>query len=109
MQGALFRVRWQRLAEINTVSIQVDDLSTRHLSRVFFTETGRTIHQYQTELRMDRARSLLAGSRLSLERIAEQCGFGSVQALRACWNKEQAQSPIAMRHSIASKRVTRAK
>ncbi len=84
-------------------------LSTRHLSRVFFTETGLTIHQYQTELRMDRARSLLAGSRLSLERIAEQCGFGSVQALRACWNKEQAQSPIAMRHSIASKRVTRAK
>ncbi len=58
---------------------------------------------------MDRARSLLAGLRLYLERIAEQCGFGSVQALRACWNKEQAQSPTAMRHSIASKRVTRAR
>lgn len=85
------------------------NLSTRHLSRVFMTETGLTIHQYQTELRMDRARSLLAGSRLSLERIAEQCGFGSVQALRACWTKEQALTPTALRQSIRSTRVARAK
>lgn len=84
------------------------NLSARHLSRVFLTETRLTIHQYQTELRIDRALSLLAGSRLSLDRIAEQCGFGSVQALRACWNKAQAQTPTAMRQSNRSTPVARA-
>ena len=80
------------------------NFSVRHLSRVFLAETGLTIHQYQTELRMDRARSLLSGSKLSLERIADQCGFGSVQALRACWNKDKTQTPTALRHSTATKR-----
>jgi transcriptional regulator GlxA family with amidase domain len=85
------------------------NFSVRHLSRVFLSETGLTIHQYQTELRMDRVRSLLLGSKLPLERIAEECGFGSVQALRACWNKGEIQTPSALRQSTVTNRASHAK
>lgn len=76
---------------------QLVNYSARHLSRVFAGETGVTIQQFQTELRMELARELLTGSALSLEGIAEQCGFGSVQALRANWNKREASPPSALR------------
>lgn len=76
---------------------QLVNVSARHLARVFAGETGVTVQQFQTELRMDLARKLLTGSTLSLEGIAEQCGFGSVQALRANWNKREACLPSAVR------------
>ncbi len=79
------------------------NFSVRHLSRIFFAEVGLSIHQYQTELRMDRARTLLSGSQMSMERIADQCGFRSVQALRACWNKEETQTITELRQSITTK------
>ena len=75
--------------------------SGRHLARVFVSETGTTIKRFQTELRMDLARRLLAASTLSLERIAERCGFGSVQAFRANWDKCEEMSPSATRRSRA--------
>lgn len=72
-------------------------LSERHLARLFLAETGVTIKQYQIELRLDLARRLIEGSRLSLENIATECGFGSVQALRANWNKRKWTAPSMLR------------
>ena len=71
--------------------------SGRHLARVFAAETGTTIKGFQTDLRMELARRLLAESTLSLERIAERCGFGSVQAFRANWDQREAAPPSALR------------
>jgi transcriptional regulator GlxA family with amidase domain len=71
--------------------------SVRHLARLFVAETGVTLKQFQTQLRMELARQLLTGSALSLERIAERCGFGSVQAFRANWNQYEALPPSALR------------
>jgi len=88
VQDAISRDLSLRLS--NAKLAKLANFSARHLARVFLAETGLTLHTYQTELRMDRARRLLTGSKLSLERIADQCGFGSVQALRACWNKVEA-------------------
>ncbi len=85
--------------------IKVDELaqamgySQRHLARVFLAETGITMKSFQTELRMERARRMLTGSKLSLERIAEQCGFHSVQAFRANWDKREDVVPSALRSS----------
>jgi len=72
-------------------------LSPRHLTRVFQAETGISIKQFQIALRLDRARRLMTGSRWSLETIADECGFGSVQALRANWNRHEDQPPSALR------------
>ena len=106
VQDAISRDLSQRLTSVELAKLA--NFSVRHLSRVFLAETGLTIHKYQTELRMDLARSLLSGSKLSLERIADQCGFGSVQALRSCWYKEDAKTltACARQSTIAVTRLT---
>lgn len=72
-------------------------LSYRHLTRLFQAETGISIKQYQLELRMDLARRLIVESNLPLERLVERCGFGSMQAFRANWNKREPLSPSHFR------------
>ncbi len=76
-------------------------LSGRHLARLFQSETGVSIKQYQIALRMDLARRLMTSSRLSLENIAAACGYSSVQALRANWNKHERQPPSMLRRGTA--------
>jgi transcriptional regulator GlxA family with amidase domain len=71
--------------------------SSRHLARVFKAETGITMKRYQMELRMDLARRLITGSSLTLERIAERCGFSSMQAFRSNWNKCETVPPSHLR------------
>jgi transcriptional regulator GlxA family with amidase domain len=73
------------------------NLSPRHLSRVFVAETGVTIKRYQIELRLDLAHRLLTHTTMTLERVAERCGFGSVQAFRANWNSREALNPSKLR------------
>lgn len=72
-------------------------LSYRHLARAFVAETGITMKRYQIELRMELARRLLSDSRLALELVVERCGFGSVQAFRANWNKCEPLPPSRLR------------
>jgi transcriptional regulator GlxA family with amidase domain len=72
--------------------------SSRHLARIFKAETGITMKRYQMELRMDLARRLITGSTLTLERIAERCGFSSMQAFRSNWNKVEEIPPSQLRH-----------
>lgn len=74
-------------------------LSARQLARIFSTETGTTMKQYQMELRMERAKRLVVDSSFSLEEIADRCGFASVQAFRANWNKREVLSPSAFRRA----------
>lgn len=71
--------------------------SSRHLARIFKAETGITMKRYQMELRMDLARRLITGSTLTLERIAERCGFSSMQAFRSNWNKVESVPPSQLR------------
>lgn len=71
--------------------------SSRHLARIFKAETGITMKRYQLELRMDLARRLITGSTLTLDRIAERCGFSSMQAFRSNWNKHESMPPSQLR------------
>lgn len=63
------------------------NVSYRHLARLFLQETGVTLKHYQLMLRLDSARQLLRQAEIPLEIIADRCGFGSIQALRASWKK----------------------
>lgn len=72
-------------------------LSERHLARLFAAETGVTIKQYQIALRLDLALQLIKGTRLSLENIAAECGFKTVQSFRANWNKREQVAPSTLR------------
>jgi len=52
-------------------------LSVPHFERMFRATTHRPPYHYVLELRLERARLLLAHSRLSVAEVAHQCGFSS--------------------------------
>ncbi|WP_244112713.1 GlxA family transcriptional regulator [Burkholderia gladioli] len=72
-------------------------LSYRHLARRFRDACGITLKAYHQQLRIARARQLLRDSDAPVERIAEQCGFASVQAFRSAWRQIETLSPSAWR------------
>jgi transcriptional regulator GlxA family with amidase domain len=71
-------VRLPRLAKLA-------HMSSRNLVRAFKTTTGLTPLQYQQRLRLEFAGSLLRDSRLTLESIAESCGFADARHFRRLW------------------------
>ncbi len=71
------------LTEKCAEEVRISELATRFymeqnsFSRRFKKYIGKTPKEYQMDRRMERAKSLLAGSNLSLSEIATRCGFGS--------------------------------
>lgn len=57
-------------------------MSPRHFARVFLKETGITPARFVERLRVEAARRRLEESHDKLEKIAEDCGFGSLSSLR---------------------------
>jgi transcriptional regulator GlxA family with amidase domain len=72
-------------------------LSYRHLARLFRQECGVTLKKYQQQLRLALARRLLKDSNAPVERVAEHCGFASVQAFRTAWRQEEMLPPSLWR------------
>jgi transcriptional regulator GlxA family with amidase domain len=72
-------------------------LSTRTLSRRFETETGRGALQWLTERRIERARSLLESSPISVTEVAYATGFGSLAAFRRHFTRLTGTTPRAYR------------
>lgn len=57
-------------------------MSPRNLSRVFKDETGVTIVEYLTRLRVEHARTLLNNPGFTVDYIASQCGFKTARQLQ---------------------------
>ena len=57
-------------------------MSPRNFARVFLQDTGTTPARFVERLRVEAARRRLEESRDKLEKVAEDCGFGSIQSLR---------------------------
>jgi transcriptional regulator GlxA family with amidase domain len=74
--------------------------SVRTLSRRFKAQTGATPAQWVLARRVDRARHLLETTRHSIERIAEEAGFGSTAALRERFQRVVRTSPQAYRRAF---------
>lgn len=75
--------RWS-LADLATVAC----VSPRHLSRLFMQHTGISVVDYQQQLRMARARELIAHNpNMTQEQLAEACGFGSARDFRRVWGR----------------------
>lgn len=63
-------------------------VSPRHLSRLFAYHAGIGVVAYQPQLRIARAKELLAAvPTLSVEKVAELCGFGSTRDFRRVWQR----------------------
>ena len=80
------------------VLAEIAHVSPRHLSRLFAQHAGIGVVAYQQQLRIARARELLAAEPvLSVEKVAEQCGFGSPRDFRRVWRRFAEGSPGAGR------------
>jgi transcriptional regulator GlxA family with amidase domain len=57
-------------------------MSPRNLSRVFKEETGSTIVEYLTRLRLEHAKTLLNNPEYTMDYVAAQCGFKTARQLQ---------------------------
>jgi transcriptional regulator GlxA family with amidase domain len=58
------------------------EMSPRNFARIFLKDTGTTPARFVERLRVEAARRRLEESRDKLEKIANDCGFGSITTLR---------------------------
>ena len=72
-------------------------LSYKHLAAIFRRETGKTMQQYHTALRMDEACRLLRSTLLSVGEIAAAVGYQDMLYFSRCFHAFSGASPTAYR------------
>jgi transcriptional regulator GlxA family with amidase domain len=72
-------------------------MSESTLTRAFRANTGLTPLQYQQKVRLEMAAGLMRDHRLTLEVVAERCGFADVRHFRRLWTNAYGQSPSHFR------------
>lgn len=77
-------------------------MSPRNFARAFAAETGSTPARYVEQARVDAAAQLLATTQWTQEKIAQQAGFGSVDALQRAFVRRHGVTPGAWREQKAS-------
>jgi transcriptional regulator GlxA family with amidase domain len=68
-------------------------MSERNFARAFRRETGMTPGAYVEAARVERARMALETGDLSVEAVAAQTGFGTVETLRRAFRRQVGVSP----------------
>ena len=72
-------------------------MSVRNFARTFAREFGSTPAKFVTKMRVETAKRLLADSEKPLEKIAAECGFGSVDTMQRAFRQETGRVPGAFR------------
>ncbi|MFF4160464.1 GlxA family transcriptional regulator [Streptomyces sp. NPDC001678] len=72
-------------------------MSRRHFSRLFSQQVGTSPGAYVERARVAAARALLESTPDSVDAIAGQCGFGTVETMRRAFVRETGVSPAAYR------------
>ncbi|TKG89821.1 helix-turn-helix domain-containing protein [Puteibacter caeruleilacunae] len=85
----------------------IDDLaelvfvSPRNLTRTFKKQTGITIAEYRTKLRIEKAKSLLTNSDYKVEHIASLCGYKTSKQLRMVLEKHFEALPTEIKNKLS--------
>jgi transcriptional regulator GlxA family with amidase domain len=69
-------------------------MSPRNLSRVFKEKTGTTILEYLTQLRLEKATTLMNNPEYTLDYIAQQCGFKTSRQLQRILKEKKAAGSV---------------
>lgn len=77
-------------------------MSPRHFARCFLAETGATPAHVVERLRVDAARAALEGGQPSVQRIAEDCGFGNTERMRRSFQRLLGRAPAMFRKGGAA-------
>ncbi len=83
---------------------RISGLSLRHLTRAFKQTTGTTVFNYVEQVRLDKAKALLADTDLLMKDIAYRLGFSCASSLSVAFRKLSGECPQDYR-----KRVRRAR
>lgn len=71
--------------------------STSHFNRLFIRATNQSPYQFITGARIDRAKHLLATSGLSIQEVADRCGFPNVSNFSYTFRQACGMTPTAFR------------
>ena len=72
-------------------------ISREHLSRTFREQTGSTLHDYVTRIRLRMAVDLLLQTRLTAKEIAARCGFSEYSIFYRTFKRRLGWSPETLR------------
>jgi transcriptional regulator GlxA family with amidase domain len=78
-----------RLPELAAIA----HMSVRNLTRAFQKATGVSITEYRRELRLERAKTLMADPKRTIDEIAERSGFADARQFRRLWRDAYGVSP----------------
>lgn len=67
-------------------------INEKYLGRVFKKQTGKTFHQYLTDVRLDNSIKLLSGN-YSIIAVSHMCGFVNVTYFNRCFKEKYGISP----------------
>ncbi len=84
----------------NTAIAQAFGYHSYYLNRLFKQNTGMTLHQYLTALRIKKSKELLGETALSVSEIAEACGFGSADQFTWTFKAQVSTTPTAYRKQV---------
>jgi transcriptional regulator GlxA family with amidase domain len=100
-------IAWMEENALDALDLQAiadhASVSVRTLNRQFREHFGTTPLGLLTRIRVDRARRLLESTGLTMDRLAEQSGFGSYASLRYHFLRTVGVSPQRYRQSYASR------
>ena len=71
-----------------------------HLNRLFRQYTGKTLHRYLLEFRLEKAASLLLETSYSIAEISEQVGFENADHFSHCFSKIRGITPTKYRQGF---------
>lgn len=75
-------------------------MSTSHFIRTFQKHMGQTPHSYLVSYRLNNAKKLMASTDLSMEEIAEQCGFNSASHFTRAFRADNGITPSEFRQNL---------
>ena len=114
----LYRRLWRARSLIDSCfdrPLNLDAISSEacfsryHFIRLFKRVFNKTPHQYLTEKRIERAKELLASSRLSVTDVCFEVGFQSLGSFSTLFHKRVGASPIIYRTTLSELSRTRQK
>ncbi|RUT72120.1 helix-turn-helix domain-containing protein [Flavobacterium cupreum] len=91
------------LEKTSTIDFLADlvHIGPRNLTRIFKKQTGITIAEYRTKLRIEKAKSLLAHSDYKVESIAHMCGYKTSKQLRVVLETHLQELPTEIKNRLS--------
>lgn len=74
-------------------------INEKYLGRIFKEQLGKSFHEYLNEVRLQRAKSLLTDTVLSIATIAYECGFSNIPYFNRTFKKRFGATPSYIRKS----------